>query len=401
MARSWHFGPILRAARRQRVAAGLVILQVAMGLALVVLTAMVGDYVLRISSMPSGIASDELLVVETRAAGGGAPALSATAADLEILRAIPGVADATVVDARLRTFAYRYPDRLATPDGTRTVGVWDVGGGAGLARTLGITLAEGRDFEPDEVAAAMSGGVTPAIITRSMSRQLLPGTAPLGQELVSRTHGRVRVVGIVDRLSVMLNADTTEGLSVLYGRLVPTGARTLYAVRTAKASMAGVQRAIEARLRQAAPERAVRVEPADTLKHRLDDSDRATIGIVAAVVGSLVISVLIGAFALTAFLVQERTRQIGLRRALGARKLDVIAHFLVENLIFTCAGLALGVLGLMGLTWAFGRMLPGFNIEWSFVGAASALFLVTGLVATAIPARRAAGIPPSAASKTI
>ena len=109
----------------------------------------------------------------------------------------------------------------------------------------------------------------------------------------------------------------------------------------------------------------------------------------------------IGIFGMTYFSVAQRTRQIGTRRALGARRLDILGHFLTENGIVTGAGLTLG----LGLAYALNvalvtsvgaEKLDPLLVVLGLIG----LFLVS-LAAAAIPATRSMKIAPAIATRTV
>jgi putative ABC transport system permease protein len=96
-----------------------------------------------------------------------------------------------------------------------------------------------------------------------------------------------------------------------------------------------------------------------------------------------------------------RTKQIGTRRAVGARKIDIIRYFMVENLLLTTAGVAIGAL----LAFGFGQWLstmyslPPLHpmyVVWGVV-----LLWVLGQFAVFVPALRAAAIPPAIATRTV
>ena len=98
--------------------------------------------------------------------------------------------------------------------------------------------------------------------------------------------------------------------------------------------------------------------------------------------------------------VSERTREIGIRKALGARRRDIRRQFLVETVLLSLLGGILGVLAGGGLAWLVGTFspLPARVTAWS-VGVALALGAITGMVFGVYPAARAARLDPIAAMR--
>jgi putative ABC transport system permease protein len=108
---------------------------------------------------------------------------------------------------------------------------------------------------------------------------------------------------------------------------------------------------------------------------------------------------LLGALAVSSFLVNERTRQIGIRRALGATRQDVIRYFLVENSIATALGEGLGLLCTLGLFMTMKRVFPELALGWHFLAITGVLLWLNTTLGAMIPAHRAADVPPSVASR--
>jgi len=110
---------------------------------------------------------------------------------------------------------------------------------------------------------------------------------------------------------------------------------------------------------------------------------------------------LAGSLALSSFSVSERTRQIGVRRALGARRGEIVAYFLIEHFILNLLGVLLG-LGLAALlNYALRQIMVDIVPTTGPFVVSAAVFLVAGLLSALVPARRAAAIPPWAATKTL
>ena len=109
----------------------------------------------------------------------------------------------------------------------------------------------------------------------------------------------------------------------------------------------------------------------------------------------------LGIVGLTSFSVTERTRQIGTRRALGARRADVLVHFLAENWLLTTLGIVIGV----GLAFAVNLGLvsgvEGATLRWPLLGLGVVVLWVAGLLATLAPAVRASRISPAIATRNV
>ncbi|MNI65468.1 Macrolide export ATP-binding/permease protein MacB [compost metagenome] len=103
-----------------------------------------------------------------------------------------------------------------------------------------------------------------------------------------------------------------------------------------------------------------------------------------------------GVYGLASFWVRKRYRQIGIRRALGARKSDILRHFLVENLILTAAGSVVGTVLAIGLNMAVARYYEVARIEAPFLAIGVLTVLLLGQAAAFVPARRAAKEAPVA-----
>ncbi|HEY8926822.1 MAG TPA: FtsX-like permease family protein, partial [Polyangia bacterium] len=111
--------------------------------------------------------------------------------------------------------------------------------------------------------------------------------------------------------------------------------------------------------------------------------------------------VLMGALASTWFLVAQRTRQIGIRRALGATRSDIVAYFLLEGALTTALGAALGVIGAFTLYLMMRRVFSDISFDLGLIGATLLLLSVASILATLIPSLRAARVPPGVASRSL
>jgi putative ABC transport system permease protein len=110
--------------------------------------------------------------------------------------------------------------------------------------------------------------------------------------------------------------------------------------------------------------------------------------------------VLVGSLGMASSLIVERARQIGVRRALGARKADIAAYFMLENLFATALGLVISAGLCAGLDFLLQPIKGQVIIDWpAYLKVGAVLFLISGQLAVFWPARRASHIPASVVSR--
>jgi putative ABC transport system permease protein len=139
--------------------------------------------------------------------------------------------------------------------------------------------------------------------------------------------------------------------------------------------------------------------PYDELRERYGRGDRTMIELLAGVIVALLVVTAFGIVGLASFWVQQRTRMIGTRRALGATRAQIRHYFQAENLLLTTVGIVFGMAGAYGINqWLMTQYeLPRLPALYLPVGAA--LLWALGQVAVLAPARRAAAVPPALAMR--
>jgi putative ABC transport system permease protein len=136
-------------------------------------------------------------------------------------------------------------------------------------------------------------------------------------------------------------------------------------------------------------------------RQRLDAGNRNVVIFLTLVTALILCVTCLGIFGLTTFNVSTRTKQIGTLRAVGARKRDVVAHFLIENAMVLIVGAIVGCTLTLGVGhWLSDQyQLPRLDLHFLAIGIITVA--VIGLLAAWQPARRAAAVPPSVATRTI
>ncbi|MGO9227984.1 MAG: ABC transporter permease [Bryobacteraceae bacterium] len=292
----------------------------------------------------------------------------------------------------------------------------------GYFATLGIPVLLGRDFRPrdepavtprDNVFAAlgrMSGGDDSAeanaspicIVNESLARHLFGGSNPVGRHLSFDSpysaESAIEIVGVVKdvRNSDVRRADTH---GIIYVPSWSHGAEGRYlAVRVAGRTAPAIA-AIQRQLRAIDPN--VPMLRSDTLEDDVnaDLKHERMIAYLCGCFGALALTLAaVGLYGVMAYAVAQRTREVGIRMALGARRLDVVRTIVREALAPVLCGMAVGMAGALAATRLVASLLFGVapRDPLSFVLAVGAL-LAVALLAAAIPARRASRVDPAIA----
>jgi putative ABC transport system permease protein len=174
-----------------------------------------------------------------------------------------------------------------------------------------------------------------------------------------------------------------------------------YLVRVEPGKMKTVRPQIEKALLAADAGRNIQLREVSEIKERFQSQSALLVRILTLVIFLLLFVTSLGIVGLTVFSVAERTRQIGTRRALGARRLDILRYFLLENWLVTTMGLLLGVALAFGLNVALVTRLNGTRLEAGLVALGVAMLWIAGLAATYFPARRGAAVAPAVATRNV
>lgn len=406
--------PILSSLRRHKLTASLLVLQAALTCAIVCnVVFMIANRVQRIS-VPTGMAENELSVIQSAGIEKGENPQARHTADLAVLRGIPGVQSAVAVSYSLpldqsESSSGLCPSKQALDramqinsiegSGCMEPAVYD--GTPGLINTLGLRLVAGRDFRPDEYVSVGKPAV--AIVTRALAQHLYPGKQALGQSMYDGDN-YIRIVGIVDKfLRPNLRKPGVDGDSLIWPQR-PDDSGVLYVMRSTAQDRGRVLQAASAALLKASPSRLInpkRMQTYTEIRAEYFQRDTTMIGLLIASALGLLFVTALGITGLANFWVQQRTRSIGIRRAIGATRGDILRYFQTENFILATAGIVLGMILAYGINlWLMGKyQVDRLPMEFLPIGAGLLWFL--GQVAVLGPALRAAAIPPAIATRSV
>ncbi|CAM5245181.1 ABC transporter permease [Rhodanobacter lindaniclasticus] len=406
--------PILSTLRRHKTTAWLLILEIALTCAIVCNAVFMINHRLQHMHMSTGIDEHALVQIQLAEVTPSPDIYARAREDLAVLRQVPGVqAVALVNQLPLGGSSSNASIKLDPEQRQPTLASVGTYFGENLAQTMGVRLLTGRHLRPDEVLdadlvmKALATGdkevLAPVtVITQAMAQRLWPGADALGKTVYVGPVG-VRVVGVVADLA-RANAydDATAHYSMILPVFMGAGKDQSYLIRTRPQDRQAVLKAAVAALKQADPKRVVTEQRTyDEVRHKFFENDRAMAGILVGAIAALLIVTALGIVGLASFWVAQRRRTIGVRRALGATRRNILNYFQTENFLLATIGIALG----MALAYAINLFLmlhyelPRLPAIYFPVGAI-ALWLI-GQLAVLGPALRAAAVPPVVATRSV
>ncbi|HSL21810.1 MAG TPA: ABC transporter permease [Vicinamibacterales bacterium] len=312
---------------------------------------------------------------------------------LEQVRALPGVDTAALVAVLPLggsglglggiTIEGRAPEE-GTPGGPAD---WNVVT-PGYFATIGIPLVQGRDFTD----ADRSGAPEVAILNETLARHLWPGQNPLGRTI--RNDDRtLTVVGVARDAKYRSLGEAPRNFIYVTLAQRYMGRTTLLVKAAQGAALTQSIRRLVADLDPSLPilnQQMLAEQAAVSLFPQ-----RLALNIAGGLSGVALLLALLGIYGVTAYDVTRRTREIGIRIALGAQRSSVVGMVLRQGLMLAIIGAAAGGLAALVVTRLLSGMLYGIPATDPVAfGAAAAILVFAAVLASAIPARRAAGLDP-------
>ncbi len=268
----------------------------------------------------------------------------------------------------------------------------------GYLETAGIPLLRGRSFTEDDVAESPDV----ILIDETMARQFFPSEDPIGKRIhVNYNSWEAEVIGIVGNtrqtsLSEPLEPHMYISYLQTYEEMFLANMVVIVRTRADPLDMVNpLRNAILALDKQLAPSQI------ETLEQRLSNSvasERFNLLLVGGFAAVALVLSAVGLYGVIAYLVGQRTREIGVRMALGARGQDVLTLVLRHGVMLTMVGIGVGVAGVLGLNRLLSQFLFGVSATDPLtIAAVSALLAGVAVLAVVVPARRASRVDPIAA----
>jgi putative ABC transport system permease protein len=407
--------PILSSLLRSRTGPLLVALQVAISLAILANALFVVQQRIAVAQRPSGVDNEQdvgYVFVRPLERRSHPEVMAEQQRQLAAIKAVPGVVSAAWTNQMPMSRSGNASSVRIAPNQAResaTPAFYAVH--PGFVQTLGLKLVEGRDLaesdmmEIDPRTLKPGEGIPPTIlITLPLAKFLFPdATSYVGKELWQGPENdpkAMRIVGVVEALMGPPAGAQTGGYSVIQP-LRGSVPFSRWAIRAEPGKLDKVLADVDETLRKTSP------IPLRTFKRAVAEdrvtryrNERAMAWMLVSISALLLLVTTSGIVGMTMLRVAQRRKQIGVRRALGARWRDILRYFMVENFIITTGGIVAGLLLALGLN----RLLMAYTgmsrlpIEYMAYGAAA--LWVLGIVAVYGPASKAASISPAIATRT-
>ncbi|KAB7765863.1 ABC transporter permease [Xanthomonas maliensis] len=406
-----HIRPILSSLRKHKIAALLIVLEIAFSCAVVCNALFLINLRLERMQRPTGAVEQQLVQVRIRSVTKNDNSIALTREDLDALRRIPGVSQASVVNQPIFGSTVSSSGISLRADQQRsTLRATNYFGDMQLLDTLGLTLVAGRRFQPDEFLDYArlqnpndTGTLPSVILSQALAQRLFPDGTALGRSI--HVFGEHRIVGIVQRLVQPRDFGTSADYedAMLFPVNMPYTNGTYLLRVTDPAQREAVLQQARTVLLAHGPKRMIQDNGTMTVQQARAGyyrNDHAMAWLLVGVCAMLLLITALGIVGLASFWVQQRTKQIGVRRALGATRGQVLRYFQLENLLLASAGIVLGMLlaYAANLYLMSAYELPRLPLWYLPVGAL-ALWLL-GQLAVLGPARRATRVPPAVATRS-
>jgi putative ABC transport system permease protein len=397
------FRPILLSIKHNKAIAMLVIIQVAITLTVLSGSLLMTTSTLKEWNLPSGIPHDNIISAVPQFYDLDLDVRQSVVDDLARIKALPGVINASPTTQL--PFGAQGVQKVYL-DATDEAQEYDTNiftGDANLTDVLGLSLIEGRFFRENEIVTSKRDelNATPPIVmvSEDMAKALFPDGNALGKTIwLDKGASPAEIIGIYsnfmngERLNFLGQSYRTvlQPLVTWQNRQVPD-----YLIRVEPSLAKGMLETIRNELYKTDGRYVNRVEVLTRTQKRMYDG-RGSHAITLLVISFILLLITaLGMAGLVSFLVTQRQKQIGTRRALGATKWDVVRYFMLENGILTSIGILTGLV--LSIVFAFVLTEDsGVNIlDMSYIFATAFFILLINQLAVYFPASKAAKVEPA------
>ena len=327
--------------------------------------------------------------------------------DLDLLRGLPGIRSVTSSNSfPLRQGGWSEGLNLEPGEGKMDTSSAIYFADEHTVETFGLNLMDGKNFAANQVSwvnRETNDWPPVAIVTQALAEELFPDETGsyLGKTFYLNDDNPVNIIGVVERLQ----APWPSWSGLERSMLVPQrrdAEFVRYIVRTEPGYRDELMPQVEEMLANSNPDRIIRsMTTMDQTRKLAYLGDAAMIKILTFVVSLLTIITGLGIVGLASFNVSRRTRQIGIRRALGATRTAIVRYFMIENFLVSTVGVVIGGVLAVALNMFMVEAFALKPLSWYVVPAAMIALWAVGQVAVAGPARKASNVTPAIATRSI
>ncbi|WP_417762286.1 ABC transporter permease [Shewanella sp.] len=400
----FEFGPILRTLWRSKTGALLIIVQAALTLGIISNAAFVVHERQAYVARPTGLDEQNIFVLSVAALSDAEYNYQDVVRDMNEIRQLPGVVDASFSLTSPLSNSGSSSDLNNEEDPDKPVSAMAdlVSSDSHILNALGLKLIAGRFFDPAEImtgSALSNDGPSMAgiVVTRSLADKLYgAGVDPLGKQLADTT-----VIGVVEPAMVSYVAqDYVAGVAFM-PRFISAYPPT-YIIRCKPGELSNLMLKVPDLLRNIDPNRIIRnVKPLTQVKDATYRRAKSTVKMLVATMALVVCVTSLGIVGLTLLWGNQRRRQIGVRRALGATRGDIIRYFLTENVLITAVGGGFGVVLSLAVNQLMVQHYQMKALPVSYIFATTVAVLLLGVAAAMIPAWRSSLVSPALATRSV
>ncbi len=400
------FGPIWRSLTRNKAGYILIATQIAVTMAIMINSIAIMQQRAEDMARPSGVDEANIFTFASTAFVPETDMGSLIEEDLDAIRRLPGVVDAIATNSfPLRQGGSSGGFQLEPGAGKDSVPAAYYFVDEHALAALGANLVDGANFAPNEViwleeeSNEWPGTV---IVSQAFAKAMFPEETGsyVGNTMYVNESQPVQIVGVLERLQ----APWKGWEDVEHAMLVP-GRRDVefqrYVVRAEPGMRDTLMPQVEEMLSQSNKNRIIQdLRTMEDVRTTAYMGDSAMIKMLTFIVSLLLVITGLGIVGLASFNVSRRTRQIGIRRALGATRMQIVRYFQVENFLVSGLGIATGAILAVALNVLLVNSFSLRPLSWYVVPVAMLVMWAVGQLAVIGPARRASRVSPAIATRS-
>ncbi len=392
--------------------------QIALTVAVISNAAFFAIDTLKFINRDSGIAEHSLFAIPVSPIDEEMNALS----DQRVLSELPGIVSSSMVNSipfsRI-TWNMRFAEQAEEKELSKSVRANITTADEHFIDTLGLKLIAGRNFRSDEVVYVKNtsdwgaSSVT-AIVSLAFAKDFYPESADPASQLLGRTiytaKMPVKVIGVIDKMHGQAPRTPFAEHQIIFSQVFELVSKNAvlsgraYLVKVSQNDVQSLQTLMKGAVDSLRDVQANRIikQPIKLLDHKAQyySQDRLLKNILLVLVSALLLVTCLGIVGMALFNINKRTKQIGVRRALGASQKDILFYFVSEHLIIALFAVVLGGLISILVNYLLMSLFAMAKLPFDFLIQSMIFVVLTVVVAVIGPAHRAALISPATATRT-